>query len=209
MNERLRQLLENRKTLYINQIKEWIEIFTDFETRNKYQILDETQAEIGFLAEINNGLFSFFSRNLFGSHRPLEVSIWDHERQPVLNFKRPFFFFFSSFVVRNADGSELGQVKRRFGILNKKYDLLDENEKLFMTVKSPIWRLWTFWLLDLNGKEVGVISKNWGGLLKEVFTDTDRFQIDFPQIDWKKKAVVLATAISIDMDFFEENERRS
>lgn len=207
MDENLRQLLENQQILFVNQIKEWVEIFTDFETRNKYQILDQNQMKLGYIAEVGSGFIRLLSRTFFGSHRPMHVCVWNEKKEMLLSFKRPFFFFFSQFTVFNGNQEVLGTVRRRFGLVYKKYDLQDQSGYTFLKVKSPLWRLWTFQLYDNQDKEVGIISKNWGGVLKEVFTDTDKFQVQFPQVDYKKKAVVLATAISIDMDFFENNQK--
>ena len=208
MNENMRQMLENQKTLYINQIKEWVEIFTDIETKNKYQILNENQTQIGYIAERSGGLLRFFSRNIFGSHRPLSITVWNSNRDIVLNCHRSFFFFFSSLYVESSSGEKIGCIKRRFGILSKKYDLLDENDQVFAKIKSPIWKIWTFKIYNFSDLEIGIISKNWGGILKEVFSDADKFHIQFPDFDFKKKSIILAAAISIDMDFFEENENR-
>lgn len=50
----------------------------------------------------------------------------------------------------------------------------------------------------MQGEEVGKISKKWGGILKEVFTDADSFGITFPvDLDVKIKAVLMAAAILI------------
>lgn len=46
--------------------------------------------------------------------------------------------------------------------------------------------------------EVGRISKQWSGLLKEAFTDTDNFGISFPMdLDVKMKAVLLGALFLI------------
>lgn len=56
--------------------------------------------------------------------------------------------------------------------------------------------------LQLRGKDdnkpIGRISKQWSGLLKEVFTDTDNFGIQFPlDMDVKMKAVLLGACFLI------------
>ncbi|XP_075763761.1 phospholipid scramblase 3 isoform X2 [Pelodiscus sinensis] len=56
-----------------------------------------------------------------------------------------------------------------------------------------------------ESRGVGRISKQWGGLLKEVFTDTDTFGIQFPiDLDVKMKAVLLGACFLIDYMFFEK-----
>ncbi|KAK8782089.1 hypothetical protein V5799_016567, partial [Amblyomma americanum] len=54
--------------------------------------------------------------------------------------------------------------------------------------------------------EVGRISKQWSGLLKEAFTDTDNFGVSFPMdLDVKMKAVLLGALFLIDYMFFEKS----
>lgn len=49
-----------------------------------------------------------------------------------------------------------------------------------------------------GGKPIGRISKQWSGILKEVFTDTDNFGIQFPlDMDVKIKAVLLGACFLI------------
>ena len=69
------------------------------------------------------------------------------------------------------------------------------------------WRIWSFNILDKLGNDAGKIGKKWGGLLKEVFTDSDRFGLDLSKGDWtnEQKAIIFFAGLSIDLDFFEEN----
>lgn len=51
---------------------------------------------------------------------------------------------------------------------------------------------------------VGKISKQWTGLVRELFTDVDNFGIQFPlDLDVKMKAVMLGACFLIDFMFFE------
>ncbi len=105
-------------------------------------------------------------------------------------------------------GDRVGSIHRRFGILYKKYDLKDRMGRLFATVSSPRWRLWTFPIKDLSGEVCATVSKRWGGGLREVFTDADTFRIDFGTHAWtpEQRAILFALALSIDFDFFENNQ---
>lgn len=56
-----------------------------------------------------------------------------------------------------------------------------------------------------DGSEVGKISKQWSGLVKEYFTDADNFGVQFPMdLDVKMKACLLGAVFLIDFMFFEE-----
>ena len=120
---------------------------------------------------------------------------------------RPFFWFFSDLHVL-IEGNKVGSIHRRFGILYKKYELIDNSGNVFGKIKCPIWHLWTFDVLTPLDKQIAVISKKWQGLVKEAFSDADAFFVDCsnPELSIEQKAIVFATAISIDFDFFENNQ---
>lgn len=53
-------------------------------------------------------------------------------------------------------------------------------------------------ILTLHGDVVGKITKQWSGLLREMFTDADYFGITFPMdLDVKMKAVMLGACFLI------------
>ena len=209
MTPSAREFFSGKTHLFIQQMKEWVEILTDFETKNKYQVLSNQGEEVGYVAEAGSGLWRIICRLFFRSHRPLDIRVWNKSGEEILKIKRPFFWFFSSLTVYGTNGQPLGEVHRRFAFFTKKYSLINQTGNEFLTIKAGIFKIWTFPMYDDSGQEVGKISKEWGGLLKEVFTDADRFGVEFPDyVSEEEKAVVFATAISIDFDFFEDNAKQ-
>lgn len=206
MRAELIQLLTSSSQLFVRQKKELVEIIVDWETSNKYAILDPSQNQVGFVAERGGGLGKALARMIFRSHRGFDIDVLGRAGELLLHLSREFFFFFSDLEVRSPEGERYGSVHRRFGILHKIYDLKDESGRVFARVESPIWRLWTFPLVGTRS----VITKKWGGVLTEAFTDADTYLVDFASDNWTEaqRAVILATAISIDFDFFENNQGR-
>jgi len=200
-------LLGPASEVYIRQRKEWVEILVDWETKNQYEILDAEGKELGYVVEKAGGFFSALRRGFLRSHRPLEIGVFDRARVKVLLLTRPFFFFFSSLSVSGGQGESIGRVERRFGVLYKRYDLYDSMDHRFAQISGPRWRLWTFPVMGANGI-TATISKKWSGVLREVFSDADTFRIDFGAGGWseEQRVVILAAAISIDFDFFENNQ---
>jgi hypothetical protein len=100
-------------------------------------------------------------------------------QQLAMNLQRPFFAFFSEMVVSGARGERIGSAKRRFSMLHKSYDLRDAFGQTFARIASPVMHPWTF-------------------------------PIDFMNHDWPvaQRAVILATALSIDFDSFETQRNR-
>jgi uncharacterized protein YxjI len=194
--------------LFIQQRKEWIEIVVDFETFNQYRVLNSGHGEIGSVIERGGRFWTKIKRLLLRSHRPFEIDVFDSMNSPLLHLARKFFVFFSDLEVTTADGRVVGSVHRRFGLLYRKYDLQDESGRTFARIKSPLWRLWTFPVVDELGDERSSISKKWGGALKEIFTDTDTFLVDYANHPWtpQQRAIIFSAAISVDFDFFENQQ---
>lgn len=211
MSDTLTQLFGGRSRLMVQQRKEWAQIMINWETANKYAILDEQGRELGLIAERSGGFLEALTRMFLRSHRPLEVDVFAGMAEHVLHLKRDFFFFFSDLEVTLPDGTRLGSIHRRFRLLSKHYDLCDASGQVFATIESPIWRIWTFPVKALSGVALGEISKRWGGVLTEVFSDADTYSIELKNPDMlstEQSAIVLAAAISIDFDYFEHNNSK-
>jgi uncharacterized protein YxjI len=206
----LREALEASHELFVRQRKEWTEIVIDLETRNRYEVMDASGDTLGAIAEVASGFSAFLSRSFLGSHRPLDAHVLDRDSSELLHLTRPFFWLFSSLEVARADGAPLGSVERRFGVLYRKYDLLDAHGRCFARIRAPRWRIWTFPVVGEDGVSQAAISKKWGGALREVFTDADTYRVAFESGSWspEQRAVVFAAAISVDFDFFENNQGR-
>ena len=56
-----------------------------------------------------------------------------------------------------------------------------------------------------HGAEIGRVTKQWSGIGREAFTDADTFlvQMDTSSADRDFALLMLASALAIDLDFFE------
>ena len=173
------------------------------ETRNKY-VIEANGLPIGFAAEQGKGAFSFFARMFFGHWRSFEIHFFDQARQLVLRALHPFRFFFQRLEISAADGRQLGAIQQRFALLSKRFDVLSTSGQLLLTVSSPIWRPWTF-AFDRQNRTLARVEKKWSGLLREAFTDGDRFRISFEpaELTLDERSLVLAAAVFIDLQYFE------
>lgn len=201
----LQKVILSAPSLFIKQKKKWLEIFTNLEATNKYTVLTEQNQEAGSIVEKGNGFLGFIKRMLLRTHRPFELHVKDARDQVQLIFTRKFFFFFSDIEVYAPNGIKLGSAHRRFSFFFKKYDLKGNDGQTFATINTFMLKIWTFTVYDMQNQEVAKISKKWGGVMREGFTNADTFMMDFGKKQWKahERAVLFATAMSIDMDFFE------
>merc|ERR1712223_561161 len=92
----------------------------------------------------------------------------------------------------------------------------DAQGNVALTIEGPICTFSIcgsdveFKVLSPDGStEVGKISKQWSGLLREGFTDADFFGINFPiDLDVRMKGVLLGACMLIDFNFFEKSEKQ-
>jgi uncharacterized protein YxjI len=199
------QNLAAANTLKVRQQKEWGEILTGFETRNKYEVTDHWGNPVFQAEEEGGGLATVLSRFLLTALRPFTMHLFSPEGKGLLLFKRPFRFFFHRLEICRANGSPLGTVQRRFSILRRRYSVVDRHGREIFQLFGPLLRPWTFLIKD-GEQELGKIVKKWSGLVKESVTDSDNFGINFPQgIDLGQKAVLLGAVFLIDFVHFENN----
>ncbi|MGD2186301.1 MAG: phospholipid scramblase-related protein [Desulfobacterales bacterium] len=186
--------------LVVSQQKEWGEIVTGFETKNRYAISDVSGNRL-YLAAEQAG--STLLRWILKALRPFTIAVLTENGQVILRVIRPFRFYFHRADVVDAQGQTLGVIERRFAVLRRIYSVLDSSGAEVFRLFGPILHPWTF-QIKKDGDDYGKITKKWSGLLKEGFTDADNFGVMFPaEWDVKVKALFLGAVFLIDFVHFE------
>ena len=215
------QTLEYLATLdqvLVKQKVELLEAFTDFETKNRYHILDPQGRQIFYAKESTDCC----TRQCCGSIRPFDMKLKDGNDQEIIHFQRPlacgsccFPCCLQSLEVESPPGNVIGSVKQKWSIWIPKYNIKDETGKTVYYIEGPCCTCSCFGGdVDFkiynevdHGKEVGRISKKWSGLAKEYFTDADNFGISFPPgASGKMKATLLGACMLIDFMYFEQTD---
>jgi len=191
------------QAIVITQKKEMTEVFSGFETCNKYQISDPSGAPLYEAEEVGgNSLVRMFLK----AARPFEITVRNSVNETILHVSRPWRFFFHEAEIRDVNGKPIGKIKREFSLLRRIYTMYDgvgqETSQLF----GPLLKPWTFEIKEQD-RLVGKITKKWSGFLKEGFTDADNFACEFPQ-DWsvEKKALFMGAVFLIDFCHFENTD---
>ncbi len=191
-------------TLVVSQTKEWGEILSGFETRNRYVILSELGDELYFAAEEKGSLLL---RLFLKALRPFTIIVTRTDGSVVLRLERPFRFYFHKIDVRDAQGKLLGTVDREFSVVRRLYRVSDATGNMTCQLYGPILHPWTFQIRERFGdieQESGKITKKWSGALKEVFTAADNFAIEMPPgKSVEAKSVLLGAVFLIDFIHFE------
>ncbi|MFN7454974.1 MAG: phospholipid scramblase-related protein [Pseudobdellovibrionaceae bacterium] len=195
--------LSQTRGLIIQQVRELWEL-VGFETRNKYKISDEQGQILAYAAEQQKGFFAFLARQFLGHWRSYEIHFFNEQRQILFTVHHPFRFFFQKFTVKDSQGRILGEMEQNFSLISKKFSLRSQITFRNFTMKSPIWKIWTFPITDA-GRPVALIEKKWSGLLKEVFTDADQFRLGFQEASLSNddRKLMLASAVFVDLQYFE------
>ncbi|WP_394835323.1 hypothetical protein LVJ94_00160 [Pendulispora rubella] len=191
-------------SLFIRQRRELAEFF-GYESRNKYEILTTEGQPILYAAEQGKSVAAMVLRQFLGHWRSFELHVFDMHRTPILRAVHPFRFFFQRLEVYDAAGRFIGAMQQRFAFFSKRFDVLDASGHVLFSVSSPFWRVWTF-PFERAGRQVAVIAKKWGGVLRELFTDADTFRIDYgAELNPDERALLLAAGLFIDLQYFEQN----
>ena len=192
--------LTQHEELFVRQEVEHLEVFTGFETSNRYSVNTPDGERLLYAYEESGWL----GRQFLRTHRPLTLHIVDGDGQPVVTASRNFFWFLSHLHVEDGEGRPLGSLRRRFAVLQRRFSVEDPNGLPVAEVKGPLFRPSTFMILK-QGAEVARVTKQWSGIMKEAFTDADTFkvQLDTREMDQDFCLLVLAVALAIDLDFFE------
>ncbi|XP_077598151.1 phospholipid scramblase 2-like [Stigmatopora nigra] len=200
--------------ILIHQKVELVEAFLGFETNNQYEIKNSLGQKIYTAKEKNDCC----TRNCCGSLRSFDMKIKDNGSREVIRLVRPFRCAscwcpccLQEMEVQAPPGTTVGYVKQDWHPFLPRFSIQGPNKETLMKLEGPCFacNCCSDVNFELSGKEggppIGRISKQWSGLMKEVFTDTDNFGIQFPlNMDVKMKAVLLGACFLIDFMFFEK-----
>ena len=193
--------LSDHQELVVRQEVEHLEAFTHLETENRYSVSTPDGDRLLYAYEESG----FLGRMFLKTHRPLSIHVVDNDNEPVLTASRSFFWYLSHLHVQDGTGREVGSLRRRFTILNRQFALEDSTGEMLAEIRGPLLRPNTF-MVYKQGDEIGRVTKQWTGIGREVFTDADTFrvQLDTSRANQDFALLVLASALAIDLDFFEK-----
>jgi uncharacterized protein YxjI len=190
----------NYNKLTIKQEKEMMEVFTGFETKNRYQVFFNKEP-VGFAGEQSDSMSRFF----MPANRPLKLSVIDKQKNNILTIDRKWFFFFPKYQIYNSDKTYLGKIKTRFSFAKKVFDILDSNNRLIYKCKTEVMHPWTLRVFQ-GQREMARVTKKWGGMGREMFTDADTIEVNFGMTpDENMRKLILGLGFALDLTFFERH----
>ncbi|XP_069746845.1 phospholipid scramblase 2-like [Narcine bancroftii] len=201
--------------ILVHQVIELVEALVGYETKNKYELKNSLGQRVYYAVEDSE----FCNRMCCGSNRAFTIKILDNIGQTVIHLVRPLGCgscccpcCLHQMEVQAPPGKTIGYVVQEWHPFIPKMSIQNERHETVLKIKGPC--LAFSCLGDVNFEVlsrdetsvIGKISKQWSGLVREYFTDTDNFGIQFPMdLDVKIKAVLLGACILVDFMYFEQN----
>ena len=175
-----------------------------FKAHNNYDIYDPKSKEmILHCREKNLNFFYKIIRIFLSDYKrmtPFEIEIKGLSDKKILKVKKGFSFFLSKIQVFDENDNVVGIFKQRLFPIGNNFDMFDESENLVCKLKGNFIG-WNFKFLK-DDNEVGLVTKKWAGIGKEMFTSADNYILDIKdkvKKDSPLRLLILAAVICIDM----------
>lgn len=178
-----------------------------FKLTDKYDLFDgETGTKLGCAVEEIGTLKMLLRLIVNKQFLPTTVEIRETDDGPaVISLHRGFSFLRPTVEVRDATGRVIGSFKSKLFTIGGGFYVYDASGNQSAEVKGN-WKGFTFQFLASDGRELGTVTKKWGGLIKEMFTSADSYHIqladDIPTQS-ALAALLLAAGLAIDIVFKE------
>jgi uncharacterized protein YxjI len=186
-------------------IKEQVKFFKNHHT---YDIFDyDTQEQIGVAEEKISGFVKAMRWIISKTLMPTKIEVRDEDDALVFSIRRGIFFFRARVEVLNADGELIGYFQSKLFSFSGGFWVYDKKDKQFAEVKGNFIGF-KYRILTPDGEELGKVTKEWGGAMKEIFTSADTYMVDVADDLTDQpvaKMLVLAAALSIDIIFKTQN----
>jgi len=171
-----------------------------------YDIIDpDTQQQLGVAQEKLSFLIHALRLVIDKRMLPTKVEISEQVNGPaVLTIKRGLTFLRSRIEILDRSGQAIGYFKSKLFSLGGGFFVYDMRDQLIAEVKGD-WKGWNFKMLDTRGQEVGVVTKKWAGVGKELFTTADNYIVSLnDQATGPNQApLLLAAGLAVDIVYKE------
>ncbi|KAK2171785.1 hypothetical protein NP493_1028g00030 [Ridgeia piscesae] len=201
--------------LVIQQQVELLEVFSGWETANKYAVKNVYGQQMYFAAEESN----FCIKQCCGPQRPFEIHIMDYMNREVMRMVRPFKCtgcanwspLFPccrmSLEVQAPVGTTVGYFQQDCSCIAPRFSITDAQDQVQCIIKGPLCICESpcfpfdqeFTVYSADGQTpLGKIAKKFSGIIKEMLTTADNFTVSFPiKMDTKIKATLLGAVFLI------------
>jgi uncharacterized protein YxjI len=171
-----------------------------FASRKAYDLLDgETGEALGSVRQKSGGLLGLLMSK---DTAPVTLEVCDTEGEVVFAVRRRGLFFRKVEAV-NAQGQVLGTYKEKTFSLTGGFHVYDDKGKHLAQIKGK-WFKDEYRFLTPGGVEMGLVSRKWGGMMRELFSSASTYAVQVsPECarDRRAKMLILGAALALDTLF--------
>lgn len=187
-------LLEHNR-FFVRQKAKIMEVVAEF------AILDEQGAQIGAVTETGQSKAKKVLRVLTSVDQFMskKFSVVDQAGNVVFALQRPAKLVKSKITVLDSSGVEVGTISQQNAIGKIRFALTGADGADLGGIFAENLRAWNFRIEDSTKREVGRVTKEWGGILKESFTTADNYLVEIsPELQGPARQLAFAAAVTID-----------
>lgn len=171
-----------------------------FKFENAYKVYNSQGEQMGNIVQKISGWHKFLRLLLNKAMFPFTLEIKDMDDTVLATVKRGWTFWMSKITVLDNTGTPIALISQKFKFFKPTFHINDTAGQKIAEITGD-WKAWNFSIRDASGQEIGKITKKWGGVMKEVFTTADKYNVNIvPEVaEDVKKIAIVASAITIDM----------
>jgi uncharacterized protein YxjI len=171
------------------------------EMTNEYRVFDDAGIEIGTIREVEQSKTKKAVRLFSGVDQFLthKLGVFDGDGRQVL-LERPSKLLKSKIKVSDAQGTERGAILQDNVVGPKHFALVDGRGDRIGSIDGENWMSWDFAIHDGTGAEVGRVTKQWSGLLKEGYTTADTYVLQIEaEVSSDLRLLMFASGAGLDV----------
>jgi len=171
-----------------------------FKFENVYQIYNDKGLSIGVIAQNLTPWEKVLRLLLHRSMLPFTLDIKNSINEVEASISRGWTFFMSRIVIHDKYGVPIGEIHQKFKMFKPLFQIFNKDGEQIAEISGD-WKAWNFVIKDQRNVQIGTITKKWAGVMQEVFTTADKYNVTIdPQYsNEENKIAILASAITIDM----------
>jgi len=173
-----------------------------------YDIFDpESSQQIGLAKDEPTPLLKYLRLVVKKGLLPTVVNVYEREGSPPVLTLRKGPGVFRIRVEVTSGGQSLGHFRSKAFSLGGGFYVFDPTGDQVAEVKGD-WKGWNFRFLDRMGQELGLVTKKWAGIGKELFTTADTYVIAIDEraaANRQTASLLLAAGLAIDVVFKEKS----
>ncbi|MEN2398849.1 phospholipid scramblase-related protein [Flavobacterium sp. MC2016-06] len=167
---------------------------------DKYQIFNNKKENIGFVRERMTKGKKILRQVVGKTFLPAQIEIRSANGTLEVLLSRRSFFQSNKIVICDPRGNVLGCIKRRVNFFKSTYTILNQFDEIIAEISGND-KEWSFMITDASKSKIGSIDKKWEGIMKEIYSSADKFNVNIKTdfVNKNDKIAIFSSAIVMYM----------